>query len=758
MDRARPERLGELARHVVREYPDADVLMEAPALASLPEGSTAILCVRAADADWLNQERPVVQSRSLRLVLFSDEETTLHLARRAVDFYDWISHRIDCPEGPPAYAARALRQWACARAPAIGWHGGGLEACLARALPGRTIERISAAQPYAALVEALRPRPRTWAVVTDLDRMSRARRSLWAAAEASRMGRLVLMEPPDGLPEVPQVCGQALTLEEGAGRLREAGVQQSVRLSALLELDPGAIDAAAKLSRAGMTGAELVEIVLPEADPGAALARALARKDVAAEESKPEGSISEGRRSFRLPDWPGRVELAMQAGDLEVAEHWANGWRAASGGSVRATAALVRIRLLKGKLAEARALLDEVLRQTKEAPDDETRFEVLRAEGLLLWSEGHPVRSLRLLNEALELARCLGRSNEEVGELYDIVVQGLIEVGRLKDAERKFDECVTLMRRAMGAQRLDLFLARPAASLMLARGEIEAASRMLESVLDRWPDPEHPSRDPLVQILARAWIQQERYREAEQLTRAAIERLERLGREVTFLRHEHGRALLGLGLLRESEKELRWVLRGAPDSKSATPTRHELARCLVAQGRLDEAEVLLDETLTELQREGIAQGAQYATSLYEKARIRRLRGDLPKAVALFHEVLRLEERVFGREHPTLLLTLRELGTALAALGRSHEAEPLFRRAVRLAEQTGSRLLLAEQFRNLAIAQAAQGFAHARDTARRALQTWNEAGEELPPAFRRQLEAIAAGSAPRSPAPPRRKRR
>lgn len=135
IDRARPERLGDLVRHLVRERPETEVIIEAPALLTVPEGSTVVLCVRAIDADWLNQERPVVQARSLKLVLFSDEATTLQLARKAVDFYDWISHSIECPPGPPAFAVRGLRRAVCARTAAIVW-GGGSRRDLCRGAPG----------------------------------------------------------------------------------------------------------------------------------------------------------------------------------------------------------------------------------------------------------------------------------------------------------------------------------------------------------------------------------------------------------------------------------------------------------------------------------------------------------------------------------------------------------------------------------------------------------------------------------------------
>ncbi|WP_437547155.1 tetratricopeptide repeat protein [Sorangium sp. So ce367] len=754
MDRARPERLGELMRHLVREHPDAEVLTEAPALASLSAGSTVVLCARRADAGWLNQERPVVQERGLRLVLFSDEETTLHLSRCAVDFYDWISHRIDCPEGPPAFAVRALQRAACRRAPAIGWLGGDLEETFARALPGRKVERVSAAQPYGALVEAIRPKPRTWVAVEDIETSGRLRRSRWAAAEAGRRGRLMLIEPANRPSALPRVDARALTLEDSAARLRAAGIQRCVWLAALLELAPGAIDDAASLARAGVSEADLSSIALPGGDPGDALARLAqrhGRESAAAEELEGEEKGAEPSKRFHLPDWSGRIELAIQKGEPDVAVHWAAGWVEATAGSARALAALARVRVHLSDLGEARTLFERARRAVKGGTDEDTRFELLRAEGLMLSSEGHTGGAIRVLLDSLKLGRRLGCPLRELDELYDAAVRAFIEAGRLKDAQQLLDEWTGRLRRASVDVPIELLVARSTAGLLLARGDTHGASELLESVLQQFPDHDHPSMAVLEQSLAQVWLEQRRFRDAERLLRSAIERLQRLGRPTLFLRHEHGRALLELGRFQEAEQELRRALSEVPETKLAAPMRHELARSIQAQGRFVEAEALLDKTLAELRRHGAVYGAQYAASLYEMARIRRLRGDLVAAEELLRQVLRVEERALGRAHPALLSTLSELGGTRIELGKPHEAEPLLRRAIRLAEQRGDVAALAAELAQLARAQAAQGFAHARDTARRALHVVSTADRELAPALLRELEAIAAGTLPHTQA-------
>ncbi len=760
IDRARPERLGELVRHLVRERPETEVLLDAPSLVSVAEGSTVVLCVRAIDADWLNQERPVVQARSLRLVLFSDEATTLHLARNAVDFYDWISHCIDCPPGPPAFAVRALRRAACARAAAVVWQGGDLEGTFAEALPGRTLTGVTAALPYPELVEALRPTVKEWIAVTEIDSPMRGRRVAWAAAEAGRRGRLVRVGNVSAPLALPRVGALALPIEEGVERLRAAGIEGAARLAALLELSPGAIDDAAKLMSAGAGEAELSALALREADPGAALER-LARtrglEGATEEHSTTEEPTTDRRGRIHLPDWPGRVDLAFRVGDLDVAAHWAEAWRKTTG-SARSIAALARIRFFQLEVDEAQGLLQEARGKVGNDPDDATRFELLRAEGMGCQATGKYAKAPRVVAEALDLAERLGRGGDERDELYGLLIQSLIAAGRTKDAELTLNQWMAKLG-ADGAAPGNLLLMQTIADLKLAQGDMPGAARLLEQILAQVPstDENYPARAAVEQSLAQAWLEQRRFGDAESLLRGAIQRVAQTGHSTTRLRHEYARALHGLGRFREAEQEFRSVMEdAAPGSASVDPPGHEFARSLVAQGRLDEAEALLDPTLLRMHQDGATDSPDYAMALYEKSRIRRMKGDLLGAEASMREVLRLEEKTHGREDPTIIAPLLELSEILIRLDKPAEAEPLLRRAVRLSEQAGDVGARARALAMLAGAQAAQGFPQARSTARQSLEAWKATGSEVPPAHLRDLEAIVAGALSPRTAPSRRR--
>src|SRR5580700_8628044 len=87
VDRAVPERLGDVVRALVGEYPEMDVHPDLGAVETVPEGSVMVLILRAAQAEALNLGRPIFARRRLKVVLWCDRETTLALIDRAPDFF-----------------------------------------------------------------------------------------------------------------------------------------------------------------------------------------------------------------------------------------------------------------------------------------------------------------------------------------------------------------------------------------------------------------------------------------------------------------------------------------------------------------------------------------------------------------------------------------------------------------------------------------------------------------------------------------------
>ncbi len=715
--RGGPERFGDVVRRVVELAPDAEVLVRADAMASLEPGSTVVVYLRRQDFDWLNMARPVV--RGHRVVLFGDPETALALEQTSFDFFDWISHRIEAPAGPPAFAVRALRSAACARANVVVWKGGDLDGTFADALPGRRLVRVSAAQPYGDLVGAMRPKPRTWVAVTDLGEGFRVQRARWAAAEAGRYGRTILVESTLAITGALAAHAQPSNVETAAEQLAAAGIVHGARIAALLDLKPEAIQLAGTMAK---TGASETQIEKAAAD--------LVRSPTPPNEPTPR----------RLPDRVARVRMAMEEGDDVVAGRWATQWRTETRGGVEATAALARICALGSRLQEANRWIGELESVPDETLTERERFEVLRAKVVFASASGSWSQTILQSERALTLAR---RANAEVDEQEEILgakVVALAFLGKLKEATRTMKEWSALDggEPPSGAHLV------AAAGLTLAKGDAHSAAALLESVLLGAGSGNHEGRSTLERMLGEAWIAVGRHAEAERLLGAAIDRAKQLGQPTSKLLHEHARSLFELGRFAEAEGEFRLVLAQSSSEETALGTKQELARSLSVQGRLDEAEVLIDEVLEALRRVGVAQTPRFVMALYEKARIRSLRGSPEESANLLREVLTVEEDALGKHHPTLVHTLSALGDALVQNHQAREAEPILRRAQRLAEQAGDRVGLAVALGNLAVAQSVRGVSHAADTARNALRAWSDAGSEPARTIAATLELIAAG--------------
>ena len=150
-NRASPAHVRELTGVLLPEHPDLKVYLDPRPLAELPEGTTLLLVPSAEHAAWLNLNRPVFAARALRVVVCCDAETSRVLARRAPDFFDWVSHWVECPVADPtaASAPPALRSVE-ARGQAQLWTQDG-KIAEAEALLRENLEILTAKSPLDAL-------------------------------------------------------------------------------------------------------------------------------------------------------------------------------------------------------------------------------------------------------------------------------------------------------------------------------------------------------------------------------------------------------------------------------------------------------------------------------------------------------------------------------------------------------------------------------------------------------------------------------
>lgn len=286
VDHAVLEKLGELVRGVLRTHPNAEVVTSPEQLPTLPDGSVVVYLPRAEHAFWLNVNRPLFARKCLKVVLFSTRAVTEVLAREAVDFYDWIAQRIDCPagHGVAEHAVLGIRQALRCRAPGIAYtyrenerldeslRIERFERLFHAALPGRTLQWIDARTPYRSMVERIAGAGRAW-VACDTRGREDAARFRWALAEARRKTRAVLLVPyfyEDSFWHVSDALVDDLDKE--SKWLENAGAKHPLRLLAASGLEwLLVLDIVGLLAR-DYREEEILACMLEASDPGAGLA------------------------------------------------------------------------------------------------------------------------------------------------------------------------------------------------------------------------------------------------------------------------------------------------------------------------------------------------------------------------------------------------------------------------------------------------------------------------------------------------------
>lgn len=270
-----------------------------------------VLAPRAEDADFLNINRPVFSRRGLKVVLWCDEATTLALARNAVDFFDWISRRHECPPGVPTHAVYGIRAALCARAPGIAWTGGDLEACFRAALPGRELIYLDMMRPLPELENTVRAAGRAWIACKTQSQIHEEVFD-YLFEQAGRRARRILVEPrwvPHGRRRLWEVNAWCMDLHVAVHTMQiTGGLHKPGRLIALGALDPDVHTQIAILRTRGSSEQAIEHALRSASDPAAALARMLAnesRNIFVGGDSRPLAVRAFGRQGYvdHVPEW-----------------------------------------------------------------------------------------------------------------------------------------------------------------------------------------------------------------------------------------------------------------------------------------------------------------------------------------------------------------------------------------------------------------------------------------------------------------------
>ena len=247
-------------------------------LASLKLGSLVLFVPGAEDTGWLNQNRPLFAERKLRVFIWADTDMVVALKHHAPDFFDWISHTVECPgkaaEDVPGCAIAGLRSASTAATyPGVVWRGNDLATALDAAFPGAERLWISARQSYDALVGSIAQASDRWLVWTDVREPRDLTRVRWALAESDRRQRCVLYRPDCPAPGWWPASDEWCAVHDAVVALEPSCNRAAGMAAVLLGLEP---DAITLLRDADIDDASpLLDHLRHTEDPGATLARHL---------------------------------------------------------------------------------------------------------------------------------------------------------------------------------------------------------------------------------------------------------------------------------------------------------------------------------------------------------------------------------------------------------------------------------------------------------------------------------------------------
>jgi tetratricopeptide (TPR) repeat protein len=735
VDRAVPERLGDLARGLVRDVPDLDVHADLGALERVPEGSTMVLLPRAEHADALNLGRPVFSRRRLKVVLWCDRETTVALAQQAPDFFDWISEHHDCPPGPVPHAVAGLEAAYEAEAPGILWHGSGdqedkgrLLAAFSAAFPAKKEPRwIDPRQEYEELLDKVQAEKDAW-IACHARAASHIRRLRWAMAERGKKGQAIVVTDTYPCQGWWPVHGRLMPFPEARHALEEAGSPHAGALAALVGLEPEAVDLVGALVKRGERHEQLVELLRLAPDPGASLARmALERGLLAGYEATPparragagepdppeladeiEARIRNPRNAWSAQpgrEWTERARLALRDGDPGVAAVWA--LRAAQKGEYDRD--LRRVALELAAIAEPRAA------QIQARIDHNRQDEMwtLRFAAWAMVAMAAMIGAVCVVTgeraPALLTAMCVGlavfaflvrrkRINPDSPSAINKELElalGHIERGAFDEAKRVFESTVAgtsnlgeehpLHRRALSAL----------AHVLVEQGEDRAAllaSHRVIKLEGRIAGVEQPSFAALIPDLSTALFRTGSARDADALLRKL------LGPDAP--RPLPGDDEVEATVASSGDDEVDGYLRSFLALPKPRPLSDEhraealrlLAEAWITQGRYDEAGSLLERALDQADA---ALPPDHWRTLTTYGRVLALQRRPAEAEPVLRLALALAEKHAGERHPDTARVLTELARVEHALGQPGAAATA-RRA--LAIYDGAQLSDAEKAR------------------------------------------------------------
>jgi tetratricopeptide (TPR) repeat protein len=666
VDNAAPTRLREVYLRLRARDPATELIVDVHQLAALPPGATVILALTEStegeDLDWLNLNRPIVADRRYNLVLWCEDDSATLLARRAPDFFDWISARVDCPPAPAAHAVAEIRHALCARASGIAWAGPGLEETLAAVRPGRPVRRVAVAS-YQSMIDALTSHEPGWLFLDGIDNGFHLRRLRWAMAETDRRVIVFRHALSQTAPGWWTVHANYVSIEAAVHMLSAAG--GTGRLVGLTGLDPDACLYARFALRRGIDAARLEDLLAAAADPRAAL-QDLARQsgwtaaEVLADQDLARRLIFAGQdfsgtarherdgdpivvalrgRPMEAERWTELGGAADAAGDFEVAIRWLTA-ALRSLPDHESSPRIANLHMLRGMahhhagdVAAARVDLDLAHSLAQGASDALMIVRSAVSLANVLLDQGEPSRARACLESALRTSASL--DNElDVAFVLDMLARVLVTQGDLAGARQYLEQALEIKRRIFATEDHP-FIAFSLSALgggLMAQGDLARARPYFQQaleIIERVAGTGHPLVAAMLRALA--------------------------GVELAQGNLERSRAHL------ERALSLQRIALGAEHPEVAA-TLVEWARTLAAQGDLEGAQAAQEHALA-IQQNALGNDGRLpgATTRRALADVLLARGDLTGACLQLERALATQREIFGRDdHPAITATRHDL--------------------------------------------------------------------------------------------------
>jgi tetratricopeptide (TPR) repeat protein len=342
----------------------------------------------------------------------------------------------------------------------------------------------------------------------------------------------------------------------------------------------------------------------------------------------------------------------------------------------------------QGKMAEAAALQEEVLRKSKQILPSNEDLETLRNMSNLALTyrdQGNLEAATRLQEEVLKKRKeILG--NDHVDTLWSMnnLAVTYQDQGKTGEATILKEEVVQKSKRILGPDHLTTLTSMNNLAVTYQdQGKLGEAAALQEEILQKMKQilgHDHPTTLTSTNNLALTYQHQGRMEEAAALQEEVLQKQKQiLGHDhPTTLKSMHNLASIyalqgkiqAATLEEEVLQRMKQIL--GSDHPATLMSMHNLAGIYRAQRKLEEA-ATLEEKALQKRRQVLGNDHPHTlTSMDNLAVIYQKQGKLAEAAALEEEVLPKMKEILGNQHPDTLWTMDNLASIYRVQGRTQE--------------------------------------------------------------------------------------